>query len=119
MPTVYKKDSFPVTFQLQDWQDATLENSWANVGSPYYDAGYYKDPFGIVRLRGRVYSGSSGTVALTLPTGFRPNATIKLPAEDSGSVTSVTINSSGQVILTTSGGSPEISLESITFLAEA
>ena len=119
MTFVQSTNGFPVSFVRQDWQDATLENSWANVGSPYYNAGYYKDPFGIVRLRGRVDSGSSGTVALTLPTGFRPNATIKLPAEDSGSVASVTINSSGQVTLTTSGGTPEISLESITFLAEA
>ncbi len=116
MTFVQSTNGFPVSFVRQDWQDATLENSWANVGSPYYNAGYYKDPFGIVRLRGRVYSGSSGTVALTLPTGFRPNATIKLPAEDSGSVT---INFSGQVILTTSSVTPEISLESITFLAEA
>lgn len=116
MTFVQSTNGFPVSFVRQDWQDATLVNSWASVGSPYYNAGYYKDPFGIVRLRGRVNRGSSGTVALTLPTGFRPNATIKLPAEDSGSVT---INSFGQVILTTSGGTPEISLESITFLAEA
>lgn len=119
MPTVYKKDSFPVTFQLQDWQAPTLGASWANVGSPYYDAGYYKDPFGIVRLRGGIAGGASASSPFTLPAGFRPNAAIAFALADSGTGAIASIASSGVITITHGGGTPTVSLESITFLAEA
>lgn len=52
----------------------TLTNSWVNFGGAYATAGYSKDSFGVVRLKGLIKSGTMNTVALTLPAGFRPSA---------------------------------------------
>jgi hypothetical protein len=49
----------------------TLLHSWANMGAGYNVAGYYKDPFGIVHLRGVVNSGVDEHI-FTLPAGYRP-----------------------------------------------
>ena len=104
------------------WNDATLENSWANVGGAYYDAQYTKDTWGLVKLRGRIDTGTSATTALTLPAEFRPNATIEFicagEAGGSPAVAYVTIDSSGVLTPTISGASIEVSLDGIAFLAE-
>lgn len=98
---------------LEDWSAVvSFSNSWANTGSPYYDAGYYKDSYGIVRLRGRIETGTSGMVAFTLPSGYRPNATMEF--EVSGGT--VQIQADGDVIPTTGGA---IHLDGINFRAEA
>lgn len=111
-------NAFPMSFQIQNWQDVTFENSWANVGSPYHDAQYYKDPFNIVRLRGRIDTGTSGTVAFTLPESFRPIATEEHPASDGTNIANVSIASNGQVTPTDTSGTPSVSLDGITFKAE-
>ena len=45
-----------------------------NHGSGYNDAEYYKDPFGIVHLRGLIKDGTTtiDTVIATLPLKYRP-----------------------------------------------
>lgn len=54
----------------------SLLNSWANWGSGFNAAGYYKDPFGRVHLRGLMKNGTVATgstgVIFTLPSGYRP-----------------------------------------------
>ncbi|MBT8449976.1 MAG: hypothetical protein KJO69_09815 [Gammaproteobacteria bacterium] len=50
--------------------EPAFQNSWANTGSS--PAAFYKDPFGRVYLRGNINTGASGTVAFTLPSGYRP-----------------------------------------------
>lgn len=115
---VRSKPSFPLSFQIQDWQDVVLENSWENVGSPYHNAQYYKDPFDIVRLRGRIDTGSSATVAFTLPEGFRPVATEEHPLSDGTDTANAVIASNGQVTITDTSGTPSVSLDGLTFKAE-
>ena len=104
------------------WNPVTFENSWDNVGTPYYDTKYAKDAWNRTRLRGRIDTGTSGTAALTLPVGFRPNATIEFicagKAGGSPAVAYVTIDSSGVVTPTISGASIEVSLDGIAFIAE-
>lgn len=63
-----------------EWNDATVETGWSNAGAPYFNAGYR---LGIgddtLELRGNVTPdspSSSGTVAFTLPIGFRPSADV-------------------------------------------
>jgi len=63
-----------VSSMPQAWQTPTLLNSWVNVGPGYSEAGYYKDPFGRIWLRGLLRVGASGTVIFTLPSGYRPAA---------------------------------------------
>ena len=104
------------------WNDATLENSWDNVGGSYYDAQYTKDAWGWVKLRGRIDTGTSATTALTLPADFRPNGTVEFicagEAGGSPAVAYITIDSSGVLTPTISGASIEVSLDGIAFLAE-
>jgi hypothetical protein len=54
------------------WIAPTLTNSWVNFGGSQTPAGYWKDSFGIVHLRGLIKSGTAGAAAFTLPSGYRP-----------------------------------------------
>jgi hypothetical protein len=94
----------------------TLLNSWTNFGSGYNPAGYYKDPFGIVHLRGVIQTGASPFIIFRLPAGY-------LPANQE--MFSVTANNAyGRVdVLTTgdvqfqAGNNTFVSLDGITFRA--
>ena len=59
---------------VEDWNAPSLINSWVNYGGAYDTAGYYIDPYGVVHLKGALKTGTSGTVAFVLPTGYRPQA---------------------------------------------
>ena len=47
-------------------------NSWVNYAAGYNDAEYRKHSDGSVQVRGMVKSGTAGSVAFTLPSGYRP-----------------------------------------------
>ena len=61
---------------VEDWQEVgvgnapAFQNTWASLGSPHNQAGYYKDAFNIVRLQGHITGGTGGATAFTLPTGY-------------------------------------------------
>jgi hypothetical protein len=56
-----------------------LKNGFINYGAKYAVAGYFKDPFGIVHVKGLLRTGSatgtipSGTTIFTLKAGYRPS----------------------------------------------
>lgn len=52
--------------------EPAFQNSWTGGASPYPPVGFWKDNLGFVRLRGMLLTGATGTVAFTLPAGFRP-----------------------------------------------
>jgi phage minor structural protein len=52
--------------------NASLQSGWVTHGTGYA-VQYHKDPFGIVRLRGRMKSGLFGEIAFVLPVGYRPS----------------------------------------------
>ena len=94
------------------WQEvASFSNSWANAGGAYYNAAYHQDIFGVVRLRGRIGSGSTGTAAFTLPKKFRPGATMNFAV--AGGTVSIT---TGGVVTPTG---TTLDLDNINFIAEA
>lgn len=46
----------------ETWTPITLQNNWVNEGSgTYHDAEYYKDPFGVVRVRGHIKRSDAST----------------------------------------------------------
>ena len=49
-----------------------FENGWGD-GDPDAPAQFCMDEHGRIRLRGRISGGAVGTVAFTLPQGFRPS----------------------------------------------
>lgn len=64
------------------WIAPTLLNSWVQVATTNgygtsAPLGFFKDPTGIVRLRGRLRGGTSLTTAFTLPPGYRPEFLIR------------------------------------------
>jgi hypothetical protein len=79
------------------WHNVTYQNSWVDYGLGNAGAGYWKDVFGIVHLRGAVKSGTIGAGIFTLPTGYRP------PFNCSFTVTSGTSPTLGRVDITTAG----------------
>ena len=106
------------TLKGEEWREVgatgqpAFANSWSNFGSGFDTAGFYKDALGIVHLKGLVDGPAgagtgSGTVAFTLPEGYRPAATVRTigVGEASGGtgVGVIDIATSGTVTLTAIG----------------
>lgn len=98
------------------WTPAPLEGSWANYGSGYGDAGYYRDAAGHVHLTGVVKGGSG--VILYLPVGFRPFAQRAWPANGDSALAQVEVHADGTVELTIGTGAVGLTLDQISFRAE-
>ena len=82
------------------WQSITLENGWENYGAEYQSA-QYKKVGNKVFLRGLIRNGSNGTTAFTLPSEYRPLASLKLTTntDNAGGTAVITITSSGTVTI--------------------
>ena len=94
--------------------EPAFANGWTNVGNPNeVTAAFYKDPFGVVHLKGIVDNGS-GTI-FTLPAGYRPS---KFLAEIilRGVGVQLVVTSDGRVQV--SNGSGPAFLDGVTFRAE-
>ena len=87
------------------WLPPTFQNSWANVGAGAEPVAYFKDENGVVYLKGQILGGSAGTVAFTLPSGYRPSGLMRLYGRantSSGEVPlSFTIAANGDVTIAT------------------
>lgn len=110
---------------IEDYTEVdAFSNSWVNVGSPHYNAAYYQDNYGVVRLRGRIGSGTSAAVAFVLPEGYRPTAKLSFGVDSSSGVGpggthgAVEIDSSGNVTPIQAGVGPQVSLDCVSFRAE-
>lgn len=96
--------------KLQDWVAPALINSWTNSGGAYATAGYWKDPNGIVHLRGRITGGAFPSDAFVLPADYRPTSTLSF-AVPTGAVVDVESDGSVRPI----SGSSYVALDNITF----
>jgi hypothetical protein len=116
VPAKYKDVGFTDQFGscpggVNEWRDATFFNG---------PVGYYRDPFGIVHLRGTVIRcGTVSDVIFTLPAGYRPNgnALDTLGVKNQTDAHEVRILSNGEVSATTPGIATgnTLSFEGITF----
>lgn len=117
----------------QAWQTASLSTGWAgfdaggpgNFGFPQY----MKDSLGYVHLRGLVKNStganntsSTNALVFTLPAGYRPGMTMRMPVINSDTFGDLDIKNDGTVIIAstmtvTSGG--WIGLNNLHFRAEA
>lgn len=100
------------------WTDATLANSWVNFNTTTDNAaGYMKDPFGRVFLRGLIMNGTVSTTAqaFTLPSEFLPPKRVTF-AVATGTFThgEVRVTTDGKVCVA-SGNNAYVSLEGINF----
>lgn len=77
---------------------SSLDNSFANVGGTYPPFAYLMEPGGHAQIRGRVDTGTSGTVLKRLPAGYAPPYDMRFAVESSGVHGSVIVNQAGDVI---------------------
>ena len=101
------------------WNAPTLTGGWSNY-SGFNPAGYIKDPYGIVRLRGLVTDGAVYTsIIMTLPAGFRPPyPCISTVHAGQNGEARLDVNPSGPVYIiayTGGGNNGFVSLDGITF----
>ena len=92
------------------WTAVTFQNGWSNFGSGLQQC-HYRGVGDEVEIRGVIGGGTTGTVAFTLPTGFRPPATLAFPAAAAGNFATANITAAGTVAITAANtGSVHLSI---------
>ena len=98
----------------EDWITPTLINGWES-----YDAEsipkYYKGADNVVRLRGMVKSGTTGTAFATLPVGYRPPASVRVPIYIGPSATGTALISVGGSITLYAASTLNVSVDNMSF----
>ena len=82
-----------------DWQTvSSFDNSWLAFNATSYPVGYKRHGDGLVSLRGVIKSGTIGSNAFTLASGYRPTHQIFLPAiANSATLVELLLNTNGNV----------------------
>lgn len=98
------------------WSTPTMQNSWTTSVTLQYT----KDRMGIVHLRGQAVGGATGTVACTLPAGFRPGISDTYFMLTSGAASGayVVIYTNGNVVPYIPTAGYAMILAGLSFLAE-
>lgn len=92
-----------------------FQNSWVDFAGGVATAAYWKDPWGIVHLRGTIKNGAIGGPAFTLPVGYRQSAGLLIyPAMSNAAIGRLDINTNGDVIPSI-GSNVYFCLDGITF----
>ena len=99
------------------WIAPTLLNGWVNFGGGNADAGYMKDEFGFIHLKGLISSGTTtaGTTIFTLPVGYRPAVSLYFVVADSNGFGKLFVNANGFVAIEADVNSIYLSLNQITY----
>ena len=100
-----------------------FQNGWinSNPAGGASTAAFYKDPLGVVHLKGSIFRNPGGVVAFTLPPGYRPSQRLHLPMTDFGlsGESLLTIEPDGDVTPSCSGGAEcEPGIDGLTFRAQ-
>lgn len=103
---------------VEDFIAPTLLNSWVNSGAFFEEAGFYKDPFGRVHLKGVVKDGLLGSTnpIFILPEGSRPEKLGIYPIVSNSTIGAIDIFDDGRVSLVV-GSNAFASLSGISFRA--
>lgn len=103
--------------------EPSYQNGWTSYNSDptagWGGAAFYKDPFGVVHLRGLVKDGTSDSTIFTLPSGYRPQLDLIVAAIQQGSPETgvrLEVMSNGTVETRNASGS-WISLSGVQFTA--
>lgn len=105
-----------LAFQLppEPFTAPALLNAWAVYGASFTPPGYYKDPDGVVHLRGLIKDGTVGLVAFTLPPGYRPSGTLIFSSITSTGAGRLDVLATGDVV-PQSGGNGYFTLSGMDF----
>lgn len=102
------------------WIALTLTSPWVNFGYGFENAGYYKDSMGIVHLKGLIAGGTNGSTISTLPAGCIPLSLTKIfPLFVTEVMGRLDITNAGTLIFRSTTASTYVSLDGISFRADA
>jgi hypothetical protein len=90
-------------------------NGWANAATDLVTGGFYKDPFGVVHLKGMITSSGANSVVFILPAGYLPAKALSETVVWESGTGRIGIGPNG--IVSVSGGSGAVSLDGVTFRA--
>ena len=121
-PSAYATSTVEPFHEVGAAGEPGFESSWGNKDpNGNTTAAFYKDPYGVVHLKGTITGGLSNTVAFTLPAGYRPAkaAWFSAALTGAGGIARVTILSSGVVQPQCDPGcaSRDLGLDGLTFRA--
>jgi hypothetical protein len=78
--------------------EPAYQNGWTHGGlSTDSTAAFFKDPLGIVHLKGVLHSNTGSLTAFTLPAGYAPSQGLFLPAATTPGTATLTIEIDGSV----------------------
>ena len=112
------QDGF-ISAGAQSFTAPSLTNSWATTyatANAIELPGYWRDPTGLVHLRGAASSGTVGLAIFTLPAGYRPASSVVFSVLSNGAVGRLDVSSAGAVTLT-AGSNVYVSLSGVSFKA--
>lgn len=94
----------------------TLAGAWQNYNlTLFHGFGYRVMPDGVVKLRGMVKSGTTGTAVYNLPLNLRPIRHLLTTSQCSGGICRIDIRSDGDIRIYASANA-WVSLDNISFL---
>jgi len=97
--------------------EPVFENGWQNQAvAGRSSAAFYKDPLGVVHLKGIIVGPDGLATAFTLPPGYRPSQDLVVP-KSSSAVASL-VATTGEVQVECQGGSCTHGLDGFTFRAQ-
>jgi hypothetical protein len=101
--------------------EPTFQNGWLAFGSGSSTPGFYKDPLGIVHLKGTLKSGTANNNAtgdmFTLPAGYRPGENQQFTGGDATLSGQIAILSTGEVRALSGAGNTLLTVDGFTFRA--
>ena len=83
---------------LPQWIAISLAAGFANLGGSFATAAYHKDALGYVHVKGQIVCAAgcaAFTPIFTLPMGFRPHETLRLPSEGVGAYQGIDVTTYG------------------------
>lgn len=103
----------------EDWITPTLLNGWTDFGGVYESVGYMKDEFGFVHIRGMIKGGTVGQIAFMLPEGYKPLKSQYHTCISADVVRILNVQRNGTVLTSPLASNAWITLNGISFKAEA
>lgn len=113
----------PTIIALEAWHlvgaagEPAFQNGWINYAG-YPAAAFYKDPLGIVHLKGVIRNGTLNQAAFTLPVGYRSSDNeAHFPAPSASAFGQVNITSTGGVVPSIGNAAGGFDLFAVSFRA--
>ena len=105
--------------QQEDWIKPMLLNGWTDFGGVYESVSYMKDEFGFVHIRGMVKGGTAGQNIFMLPEGYRPLKSQYHICIAADIPRTLNIQAGGGVLVALAASNAWVTLNGISFKAEA